>query len=381
MSGDTICFSGGNIFTGSELLVDHCAVFENSVCTAVVPEQEAPAHARSVALLGATLSQGYCDLQVNGGGGVLFNTKPDVDSLRRIAVAHRKLGTTKFLPTLISDTPERTSAAIKAVAKAVTEEVSAIAGLHLEGPHLSLDKKGAHDASYIRKMQAKDMDELLRAAEILPKLKITIAPENCDIEQVATLAKAGVIVALGHSNANYSTCRAYQDAGALCVTHLFNAMSQLCSREPGLVGACLNNAACTAGFIADGVHVHAETLKLALNTMGGMGRLYLVTDAMAVAGTSLKSFELNQGSIKRQDGKLLLEDGTLAGADIDMTSAIKWLVTEVGVSLQEALIAAISNPRRVLYAGEQRSGLIACSVNDCICINADLSAVQLQSAF
>ena len=304
--------------------------------------------AAEIDLGGDILFAGYVDLQVNGGDGILFNSTPNCDGLRRMAKAHRRLGTTAFLPTLITDTPEVTCAAITATRDAIAAQVNEIAGLHLEGPHLSAARKGAHDGELIRRMTEQDLALYLDAAAALPCLKLTIAPESVTEDQVAQLARAGVILSLGHTDADYDTCLRYFKAGVRATTHLFNAMSQLNSREPGLVGATLGTGSVSAGVIADGVHVHPVALRAAWDAKKGPCRLFLVTDAMAVAGSDLTEFDLCGRRITRKDGILTLGDGTLAGADLDLTRAVKVMVEDVGISLVDALRAATSTPAALI---------------------------------
>lgn len=339
---------GGPIFDGTRLH-DGCAIrFADGIATDFGPEAEIPRDGAVVDLAGDMLSPGYVDLQVNGGDGIMLNDDPSVQTLRRIAGAHRRLGVAALLPTLITDTPDKTRAAIAAAIEAVRAGVPGIAGLHLEGPHLSVARKGAHDAALIRPMEPDDLDALLVAAEALPVLKVTVAPENVTEDQVAALARAGVLVSLGHSDAGFGTCRRYFAAGARCATHLFNAMSQLGNREPGLVGAVLATGAVSAGLIADAVHVHPETMRAALAAKTGPGRIYLVSDAMAVAGTEVTRFELGGREIRRRDGVLTLADGTLAGADLDLTTALRVLTGQVGIAAETALQAATSVPAALI---------------------------------
>ncbi|MFD1344485.1 N-acetylglucosamine-6-phosphate deacetylase [Litorisediminicola beolgyonensis] len=346
MSVTTFC--NGRVFDGKRLHDLAAIRFEDGLAVALEPEAELAPEGRVVDLGGDILSPGYVDLQVNGGGGVMLGDTPSVETLRRIAEAHRSLGVAALLPTLITDTPETTRATIAAVRAAVAEGVPGIAGLHLEGPHLSLARKGAHDPALIRPMTAEDLDLLLDAAAALPVLKITLAPENVTEAQVAALARAGVLVSLGHSDADYETCQRYAAAGARVVTHLFNAMSQLGSRAPGLVGAALDTGALSVGLIADGVHVHPASLRAAWAAKTGPGRMFLVSDAMAVAGTDLDGFELGGRWITRRDGRLTLGDGTLAGADLDLTTAIRVLVKEARVPLETALQAATAVPAALI---------------------------------
>ena len=394
MTSELIIYAGGKIFNGTELLANHCAVFADGVCKEVVLENAATTQGEVIQLSGDILSVGYTDLQVNGGGGVMLNDDPSLKNLITIAEAHRELGTVCLLPTLISDTANTTAAAIHAVKLAVDKNIPGIAGLHLEGPHLSIAKKGAHDAQHIRPMGSEDLQLLLQAAKELPCLMVTVAPENVTIQQVNALAEAGAIVALGHTDASYDTCVEYHKAGARCVTHLFNAMSQLGSREPGLAGAAIDCDALCIGLIADGVHVHPASIRAAWNGKSGKDKFYLVTDAMAPAGTSLQSFTLNDRTIYRRDGRLTLANGTLAGADLDLTSAIRLMHLEAGIDLEAALRSATTVPKSVLSQGANlktmalktmespaNTGLAGTHIEDMIRISADLlSVAPLESA-
>ena len=375
MTQQTLTFLNGPIFDGLQLRAGLAARFESGKLAALGPENVIGRAGKIVDLAGDILGPGYVDLQVNGGDGVMFNDDPSVSTLRRIAGAHHRLGVAALLPTLITDTREKTQAAIAAAIEAVREAVPGIAGLHLEGPHLSLARKGAHDPALIRPMDDEDLAMLLAAAAELPVLKITIAPENVTLEQVQTLARAGVLVSLGHSDANFDTCQAYFAAGARCVTHLFNAMSQLGNRNPGLVGATLANGAVSAGLIADGIHVHPQSLRAAWAAKTGPGRLFLVSDAMAVAGSDATQFTLEGRLIRREGGRLTLEDGTLAGADLDLTTAIRVLVNDVGVGLPEALRAATSAPAAIIGQTTQGQLAIGCKLDSVIRIDALLGTV------
>jgi N-acetylglucosamine-6-phosphate deacetylase len=195
-----------------------------------------------------------------------------------------------------------------------------------------------------------DADEaaLIAACEKLPVLLTTLAPESVEPEQVATLAKAGIVVSLGHSDAGYAKARAYAEVGATMVTHLFNAMSQIGNREPGLAGAAIDTENLCAGLIADGVHVDPATIRIALRAKRGPGRIFLVTDAMAPIGTGMTSFTLNGRTIFRRDGSLRLADGTLAGADLDMISAVRFMHRVIGLDLGEALRMASLYPAQAI---------------------------------
>jgi N-acetylglucosamine-6-phosphate deacetylase len=341
-------FIGAKIHDGDKLHDGMALLCDGPLIGGLVMAGTLPAGCREIALDGGIIAPGFVDLQVNGGGGVMFNDDQSIAALEAIAAAHAATGTRALLPTLITDTPDRSRAAIAAVAAAVDKGVPGIAGIHLEGPHLSMTRKGAHDPALIRTMTADDLSMIAEAAGQLPAVMLTVAPESVSIAQVAALAKAGVIVSLGHTDADFDTAQAYFAAGARCATHLFNAMSQLGNREPGMVGAVLDNADVAAGLIADGVHVHPATIRAALRAKTGQGRIFLVTDAMASVGSDLTEFVLNGRTVHRQDGTLRLADGTLAGADIDMPRSIATLVDRVGLDIGAAIAMATSIPAGVI---------------------------------
>ncbi|MFP4327263.1 MAG: N-acetylglucosamine-6-phosphate deacetylase [Paracoccaceae bacterium] len=339
-----LAYTGAAIFDGAGMRRGHALCVEAGQMTALLPETALPEGARCERLPGGVLAPGLVDLQVNGGGGVMLNDAPTIEGLRRIAEAHARLGATTILPTLISDRPEVTRAALAAARQAVRLGLPGIGGLHLEGPHLAPSRAGAHDPARLRPMTAEDLEALCAAAADLPALMVTVAPEAVTAEQVAALAAAGAVVSLGHSAAGFEECMALVRAGARCVTHLFNAMNPLSARAPGLTGAALDSGALHAGLIADGLHVHPATLALALRAKAGPGRLFLVSDAMAVAGTALDGFVLNGREIRREAGRLTLADGTLAGADLDLPRAIAVLIGQAGAAPETALAMAGSIP-------------------------------------
>ena len=301
------------------------------------------------------IAPGFIDLQVNGGGGLMVGGAIGVEGLARVCAVHARLGATGILPTLITDTPEATVAVIAAGVEAARRGVDGFLGLHLEGPHLDPRRKGAHDPRLIRPMSETDLDRLCDAAGKLPALMVTVAPEAVTETQIAQLAAAGAVVSLGHSDCSAAVAQKAMTAGARCATHLFNAMSQLGNREPGLVGAILAGEA-SAGVIADGIHVAPEVLRIALAARPK--GLFLVSDAMAVAGTSLGQFTLGDRQILRGEGRLTLADGTLAGADLTLAEAVSVLVRAAGASPERALAMATSIPAAVIGAGG-RAGTLA----------------------
>ena len=380
MSAELIAYCGALIFDGERRYEDHALVVQGDRIHSIVTHADLPFGARKVDVDGGTLAPGYVDLQVNGGDGIMFNDDPSVPTLRRMADAHARLGATSILPTLITDTPDRTQAAIAAVRQAMAESMPGIIGLHLEGPHLSVARKGAHDKDLIRPMSASDLAMLVDAADDLPCLKVTIAPEVVTPDQIQALSEAGAIVSLGHSDAGFDTCCLAADAGASCVTHLFNAMSQMGNREPGLVGAALGLGSLSAGLIADGIHVHPQNIKAALRAKTGPGRLFLVSDSMATSGSDITAFTLNGRLIRRADGHLTLEDGTLAGADLDLSTAIRFLVKDVGCGFDNALSMATSSPAKVIRQPCTRGLLAAGMPADIILLNEALQLVDVWRA-
>lgn len=345
-------YRGARIFDGQDWHDDCALLVSGGRVQGIRAGAEVPADHEIVALAGGLLVPGFVDLQVNGGGGVLLNDAPTLEGIRTICKAHAPFGTTALLPTLITDTPEVTSAAIEAGRAAAEAGIPGFLGLHLEGPHLSLSRSGAHAPALIRPMEDRDQAALIAAAAALPVLLTTVSPETVASARISALAAAGVKVSLGHSDASFAVAAAAQAAGATLVTHLFNAMSPLAHRDPGLVGAALDSGAAYAGLIADGVHVDRHAIAIALRAKKPPGRIFLVTDAMATTGTDLAGFTLNGRRVRRQDGRLTLEDGTLAGSDLDMISAVRFVHCEMGLDLGEALRMASLYPARAIGRGD-----------------------------
>ena len=356
--------SAERIFDGAAWHAGCAVLCSGAEIEAVVALADLPDDAPVQQLSPGILVPGFVDLQVNGGGGVLLNEDPSVDSIRTMCQAHARFGTTALLPTLITDTPEQTERAIDAATMAAGGAVSACLGLHLEGPHLSHARRGAHDDALVRPASNRDIERLLAAGQAISSLLVTVAPESVTNTQISTLSQAGIRVSLGHSNADCATAISAMQAGASLVTHLFNAMSPLTHREPGMVGAALSRPAVHAGMIADGIHVDPAAMGIAIRAKEGPGRLFLVTDAMSTIGSDQTDFTLNGRTVYRSDGRLTLEDGTLAGADIDMIASIRVLVDKVGLELEEALRMASLYPARALGV-EDRHGRIAagCAAN------------------
>lgn len=313
------------------------------------------------------IAPGLIDLQVNGGGAVLFNNAPTPEAIATISAAHACFGTTAIMVTLITDRPEVTAAAVAAAAA-----VPDLLGLHLEGPHLDRARKGTHDPALIRPMEAADLALILQAARRGPVI-CTLAPESVTTEQVKALAAAGVVVSLGHSDCDLATARAYADAGARMVTHLFNAMSPLTHRAPGLVGAALDDGRLSAGLIADGFHVEDTALRVALRAKAGPGGLFLVSDAMSTIGSVQTGFTLNGRQIFRAGGRLTLADGTLAGADIALIDAVRHLHRALGLPLDTALRLASAAPAAAMGLTD-RGHLQPGARADFLCLTPEITA-------
>lgn len=335
------------IFDGEAEHAASALKIEGGRVAAILAQSSIPAGA-SIRSFEGMIAPGFVDLQVNGGGGVMLNDDPSVEAIEKICAAHRPFGTTSLLPTLITDTREKTKAAIAAGIEATLRRVPGFRGLHLEGPHLSVARKGAHDPDLIRAMDEEDLQVLLSAKKSLETLYVTVAPESVTPEQISRLSTAGVVVSIGHSDTNYETAASCFAAGAVSVTHLFNAMSQIGNREPGLAGAALDAGNVFCGLIADGFHVHEAVMRAALRAKQGPGRVFLVTDAMSTVGSGITSFTLNGRTITRSGGRLTLSDGTLAGADVDMISCVRFAHFKLGVSRAEALRMASLYPAQCI---------------------------------
>jgi N-acetylglucosamine-6-phosphate deacetylase len=327
-----------------DALVDGRAVIiDGGRIVAVVADTEIPADAKRHDLDGGILAPGFIDTQVNGGGGMLFNDAPTIETIATIGAAHRRYGTTGFLPTLISDDLATVRAGVAAVDAAIAAGVPGVLGIHIEGPFLNVDRKGIHDPA---KIIALDDDGFASITGLKHGVTlVTLAPERTNPAMITRLAQAGVIVAAGHTDGSYDEISAALAAGMSGFTHLFNAMSPLTSREPGAVGAALDGRA-WCGLIVDGRHVHPATLRIA--AMANPNRLMLVTDAMPSVGQVDKSFMLQGHYVQVIDGVCINDDGTLAGSDLDMAAAVRNAQAMMKVTLATALTMASRNPARFL---------------------------------
>ncbi len=326
-----------------------------------------PAEGAAIDLEGGLLLPGFIDTQVNGGGGALFNDAPTPATIARIGETHARFGTTAFLPTLISDTLDQVAAALDAVDDAIAHGVPACVGVHIEGPFLNAERKGIHDARHFRPLDDAAIELLTRPRA--GKVMVTLAPERNHPGAIAALTAAGVIVSLGHSNATYDQARAAIGAGARGITHLFNAMSPLIHREPGMVGAALEDPSVYCGLIVDNRHVHPAVLRVALAARPA-DRMMLVTDAMPSVGNAGRPFTLNGEPIRVEDGVCVDANGTLAGCDLDMATALANTLA-IGVPVQRASAMASGNPAAFLGIEATHGSIAAGRRADLVWLGAD----------
>ena len=369
----TIALRNGRVL-GEEGFREGIAVLveQGRISALVADDDPRVAAATTVDLQGHTLLPGFIDAQVNGGGGHLFNNTPDVETLRQICRAHRRFGTTGCLPTLISDDAAVMARAIAATAEAIALGVPGVLGIHLEGPYIAPARKGTHDAS---KFRVPDAAEVAMAASLRNGVTLlTLAPEQVPAATIQALVQAGVIVAAGHTAGSYEQIRAGLAAGVSGFTHLYNAMSPLQGREPGAVGAALEDADSWCGIIVDGVHVHPASLRVALAAKP-RGKLFLVTDAMPPVGAQDPSYSLYGEIITAVDGVVRNAAGALAGSALDMATAVRNTVRLLGVDLAEAARMASTYPAQFLGLGERYGRIAPGFQADLVLLDDDLQVV------
>ncbi len=351
------------IFDGQTVVAGQSVRVEDDRITEIAPIRKG-----AVAVKGC-LTPGFVDLQVNGGGGVLLNTTPTVEGIAVIAEAHRRFGTVAIMPTVITDSPEVLEQAADAVMAARTME--GIIGLHIEGPHISLERRGTHKGDSVRPLDDRTMTVVagLRGKGI-PVL-ITVAPEAATTDQITALAATGAIVSIGHTNATAELVEAAIAAGASCATHLFNAMSPMTGRAPGAVGAVIN-AHIHSGIICDGHHVDDRMVQLALRARPADDLMFLVSDAMPTVGGP-DHFDLYGQDVRLDGGRLVNADGNLAGAHVTQAEGVKRLVDKIGLSLEQALRMAVTVPARVVGRADL-SALTGRRLSEVIMLDSDLAA-------
>lgn len=336
-----LAFTNGKLLTDAGIEGNRTLLVRNGRIEAITGARELAGIDRTIDLDGKLLAPGFIDVQVNGGGGVLFNDEPSVASIAAIGEAHRRFGTTGFLPTLISDDLDVVARAIEATRAAIESRVPGVLGVHIEGPFLNAERRGVHDAGKLRSLDAAAVELLSRPHGGLTM--VTLAPERTTPALIRALSDAGVIVSAGHTNATFAELQPALAAGLRGFTHLFNAMSPLTSREPGAVGAALATDDAWCGLIVDGHHVHPEVMKLALRAKRH-DRFMLVTDAMPSVGSDLTSFRIQGRLITVIGDRIVDESGRLAGAHLDMASAVRNTVKLLGTGPAEALYMGSRNP-------------------------------------
>jgi len=360
----SLALINGRVLRADSFVRGQCVLIEQGRIVDVLPATDARCRAAEpYDLGGGLLLPGFIDLQVNGGGGVLFNDAPSVESIRAIGAAHRRFGTTAFLPTLISADLEVVARAIAAVRAAIAAGVPGVLGIHIEGPFLNVARKGVHDPAKLRELDPSALGLLTSLQE--GRTLITLAPEMTTPELIRELVAAGVVVSAGHTNASYAEIHAALAHGLSGFTHLFNAMSQLTPREPGTVGAALDDQGSWCGIIVDGEHTDPVVLRIALRCKPH-DRFVLVTDAMPSVGTNQASFELQGRRIKVHGQACVDEDGRLAGSNLDMASCVRNAVAMLGVPLPQAVRMASQTPAEFLgvaaeygrIAAGQRANLV-----------------------
>ena len=353
----TVALINGRVLRADGFVSGHSVLIEHGHILAVLPADDARCRAAApYDLGGGLLLPGFIDVQVNGGGGVLFNDAPSIESIRAIGAAHRRFGTTAFLPTLISADLDIVARAIAAVRGAIAAGVPGVLGIHIEGPFLNAARKGVHDPAKLRELDASALG-LLTSLE-RGRTLVTLAPEMTTPQLIQQLVAAGVVVSAGHTNASYAEIRAALAHGLTGFTHLFNAMSQLSGREPGTVGAALDDQRSWCGIIVDGEHTDPVVLRIALRCKPH-NRFMLVTDAMPSVGTSQQWFELQGRRITVRGHSCVDEDGRLAGSNIDMASCVGNAVAMLGVSLPQAVRMASQVPAEFLGVSQEYGRIAA----------------------
>jgi N-acetylglucosamine-6-phosphate deacetylase len=368
----TFALAGARVFDGTRLVDGVAVVVDGDMIASLSIEADLPAAVERRPVSGL-LAPGFIDVQVNGGGGVLFNETPTAAGIATIAAAHRRFGTTGLLPTLISDTPERMREAAKAVRDALGAGVPGVLGVHFEGPWLNPARRGVHDARFFRDLS--DVDIALLTAPGLGRVLVTLAPERVPVPTIVRLAEAEVIISAGHTEAGAATIRAARAAGLTGFTHLFNAMPPLSGRAPGPVGAALVDNDAWCGLIVDLHHVDPVALQAAIAARG-FERMMLVSDAMPTVGTELTRFDLLGRSIGRQDARLTTEDGTLAGSHLDMAAAVRNAVSALRLPLEAALHMASRAPAEFLGLGAGLGRIAPGYRANLVLLDTDLQVVE-----
>lgn len=341
---------GANVFDGTQLRAGYAVLIAGDEIVGVLPEALVPAGTEQVQLNGGTLAPGFIDVQVNGGGGIMLNSTPTVEGVKTMVAGHRRFGTTGMLPTLTSDTPDTVKTAVKACSDAISAGVKEVLGVHVEGPFFNPVRRGVHKEEYLRKPN--DEDTTWKALIPNGTLLYTLAPEMVDKDKIVKMIMSGAKVSVGHTGGTYEDVRQALDLGVDGFTHLYNAMTPPTGREPGVVGAAIEDAESWIGIIVDKYHVHSATLKLAIAAKP-TGKMMLVTDAMATIGSEDKFFDLYGERIYEKDGCLVSAEGKLAGSAISMIDAVQNTTEWLGLPLEEALRMASLYPAEYVGKGHE----------------------------
>lgn len=372
MSGP-VALLNARVLTSEGFVTGLAVVMHEGRIADLVANDAIPGDAARRDLHGAWLLPGFIDAQVNGGGGVLFNNTTTVDAIRTIAQAHRRFGTTGLLPTLISDDASVMQRAIDATHDAIAQGVPGVLGIHLEGPYLAPARKGTHDAG---KFRVPGADEVRMATSLDNGVTLlTLAPEQVPADTIRAMVERGAIVVAGHTAGTYEQVRAGIEAGITGFTHLYNAMSPLQGREPGAVGAALEDDGSWCGVIVDGVHVHPASLRVALAAKP-RGKVFLVTDAMPMVGSDDPSFDLYGETITAIDGVVRNAAGALAGSALDMATAVRNSVNLLGLPLDEAARMASTYPAEFLGLGASHGRIAPGYRADLVALDEDLRVVD-----
>ena len=334
-------FIGNKFYTGKVLIIDGERIID------IIPQEELATTYGNIETIDAEngyVTPGFIDLQLNGCGGVLFNDEISLKTLETMHKTNLKYGCTSFTPTLITTGDENIEKAIELVKGIENKGKYGVVGLHIEGPYISLQKKGIHNPKFIRKADEAMIDKMVEAGKENVRI-VTLAPENTDKNTISKLNAAGIHVAVGHSNATYEQVKEKEGFGITLATHLYNGMSSFNHREPGVVGAIFDSDI-KAGVIADGFHCHYSAIKSAIKIMGE--RLYLVTDAVAPVGTDMEYFYFEGNKVFYKDGKCFGEDGTLGGSALTMDAGVRNLVKYCDITLEEAVRMATLYPAKAV---------------------------------
>ncbi|MFZ7165072.1 N-acetylglucosamine-6-phosphate deacetylase [Avibacterium avium] len=349
----------GVIYTAQAVLYGQAVIVEDEKILSIVPQENLPEGMQQIDLKGDNLTAGFIDLQLNGCGGVMFNGDTSVKTLEIMQQTNLRSGTTSYLPTFITADDEGIKQAVSVMGEYLKKHKNQALGLHLEGPYLSVEKKGVHQAEYIRAISPEMKDFLCQNAAVITK--ITLAPENPTAKYIGDFVQSGIVVSIGHSNATYDVAKQAIAKGATFATHLHNAMSPISSgREMGVVGAVLDSDIYT-GIIVDGLHVEFGNIKIDKKVKGD--KLCIVTDATAAAGADIESFDFVGKTVYVRNGKCYDANGTLGGSAITMIESVENAVKQVGIPLDETLRMCNYYPAKAIgvddYLGDIAEGKIA----------------------